>query len=204
MIDAIESVLSKHLSEPLGSKRKFSVMLPLIKQGDEWHILYEVRSKRISQPGETSFPGGAVEAGETFKEAAIRETMEELNISRDCIKVLGEINYIVNEHAIIHCFVSKLDLTVEEINFNQEVASLFTIPLNYFLTNRPTYYTSKFILEHPEDFPYHLIPNGKDYRFKVGGHLIPFYELNGHSLWGYTASLTDHFIDIITAKSEIM
>ena len=204
MLSKIRSAIQSYDPKIYGDVRKSAVLLPLIKRKGEWHILYEVRSQAVSQAGDSSFPGGGVEAGETFEEAAIRETMEELNISRDCIEVLGEINYIVNEHAIIHCFVSKLDLTVEEINFNQEVASLFTIPLNYFLTNRPTYYTSKFILEHPEDFPYHLIPNGKDYRFKVGGHLIPFYELNGHSLWGYTASLTDHFIDIITAKSEIM
>lgn len=204
MINQIESILADYVSEPLGTKRKFSVMLPLIKRDGEWHILYEVRSKRISQPGETSFPGGAVEEGETFEEAAIRETMEELNVSRGSIAVLGEIDYLVSEHAIIHCFVSKLDLVFEEINFNQEVASLFTIPLRYFIDNRPTYYTTKFILEHPEDFPFHLIPNGKDYRFKIGSHLIPFYELNGHSLWGYTANLTDHFIDIITANSGIM
>lgn len=204
MINQIESILADYVSEPLGTKRKFSVMLPLIKREGEWHILYEVRSKRISQPGETSFPGGAVEEGETFEEAAIRETMEELNISRGCINVLGEINYLVNEHAVIHCFVSKLNLVFEEINFNQEVASLFTVPLRYFINHRPIYYTSKFLLEHPEDFPFHLIPNGKDYRFKVGSHQIPFYELNGHSLWGYTANLTDHFIDIITAKSRIM
>ena len=39
-----------------------------------------MRSEHISQPGEISFPGGRVEDGETFQEAAIRETCEELNL----------------------------------------------------------------------------------------------------------------------------
>lgn len=204
MIEKIQAILSEHKSEPLGKKRKFSVMLPLIMRNGEWHILYEVRSNHISQPGETSFPGGAVEEGESFEAAAIREMMEELNIPREAIHVLGEVDYIVNEYAVIHCFVSKLDVAFEDIHFNEEVAELFTIPVRYFEANHPTYYTTKFILEHPEDFPFHLIPNGKEYRFKVGNHLIPFYDLNGHSLWGYTANLTDHFIELITLKSEIL
>ncbi|MGP6139350.1 MULTISPECIES: NUDIX hydrolase [unclassified Jeotgalibaca] len=204
MIDKIEEIINRHSSEPLGKKRKFSVMLPLIQRDGEWHILYEVRSKKISQPGETSFPGGAVEEGENFQEAAIRETMEELNVTRECIHVMGEIDYIVNEYAVIHCFVSKLDLDFEEINFNEEVASLFTVPVRYLIDHRPTYYATKLLMEHPEDFPYHLIPNGRDYRFKAGEHLIPFYQLNGHSLWGYTANMTDHFIELITAPDGLL
>ena len=39
------------------------------------------------QPGEVSFPGGRVEDGETFQEAAIRETCEELNLSPDQIDI---------------------------------------------------------------------------------------------------------------------
>lgn len=204
MIDNIKRILNEHSSEPLGKKRKFSVMLPLIQRNNEWHILYEVRSKNISQPGETSFPGGAVEDGETFEEAAIRETMEELNLSRSCIKVLGETDYIVNEYAVIHCFICKLDIEFEAIDFNEEVASIFSIPVQYFVENRPIYYTSKFILDHPEDFPFDLVPNGKNYQFKAGSYKIPFYRLNGHSLWGYTANLTDHFIELVSSKSVFL
>lgn len=198
MLDQIEDLLKNRPCQPLGKQRFFSVMLPLIQREGEWHILYEVRGTRISQPGETSFPGGAVEANESFEEAAVRETMEELNVEQSDIRVLGEIDYIVSEFAVIHCFVGVIDKPFDSIQFSKaEVASIFTIPLSYFLENRPTYYVSDYQLNHPEDFPFDRIPNGKNYQFKTGQYLIPFYDLNGHSLWGFTANLTDHFVEIL-------
>ncbi len=197
MLNKIEEMLQKRQVKPLGQKREFAVMLPLVKRDGEWHILYEIRSKKISQPGETSFPGGAVEKGETFEEAAVRETTEELNISRSQIQVLGEIDYIVSEYVVIHCFVAQLDVEVEEIDFNEEVDDLFTLPLSFFIENRPTYYASEFILKHPADFPFDKIPNGNKYKFKLGKHHIPFYQLEDQSLWGFTANMTDHFIDLL-------
>lgn len=198
MLDQIEDLLKNRPCQPLGKQRFFSVMLPLIQREGEWHILYEVRGTRISQPGETSFPGGAVEANESFEEAAVRETMEELNVEQSDIRVLGEIDYIVSEFAVIHCFVGVIDKPFDSIQFSKaEVASIFTIPLSYFLENRPTYYVSDYQLNHPEDFPFDRIPNGKNYQFKTGKHLIPFYDLNEHSLWGFTANLTDHFVEIL-------
>lgn len=198
MLEEIKTVLANHLVQPVGEHRYFSVLLPLIKVGDELHILYEVRGHNISQPGETSFPGGSVELDETFEETAIRETMEELNLSRGNIRILGEMDYIVNEYAIIHCFVGEIvNIKLEDIHFNEEVQELFTMPLAYFVENKPTYYSSTVQLDHPEDFPFELIPNGKDYKFRIGVHSVPFYHLENHRLWGFTANLTDRFISIL-------
>ncbi|ABF36910.1 hypothetical protein MGAS2096_Spy1858 [Streptococcus pyogenes MGAS2096] len=38
-------------------EKRYAVFLPLILVNDDWHVLYEVRSQHISQPGEVSFPG---------------------------------------------------------------------------------------------------------------------------------------------------
>lgn len=201
MLENVQEMLQNRQVKPLGKQREYAVLLPLVQCNDEWHVLYEVRSKKISQPGETSFPGGSVEKGETFEEAAVRETMEELNIPRERINVLGEIDFISNEYVTIHCFVGYLDVDVEKIAFNEEVADIFTIPLEFLIENRPTYFTSEFHIKHPKDFPYDMIPNGRKYRFKAGQHRIPFYDLKSRSLWGYTANLTDHFIDLVVKKT---
>ena len=79
-LNYIQKKISNRKGRPLGIEKDFSVLLPLIKVKDELHILYEVRSKNLdTQPGEISFPGGMVENGETYKDAAVRETIEELN-----------------------------------------------------------------------------------------------------------------------------
>lgn len=198
MLEDIQKILANHEPEPIGEQRYFSVLLPLIKVDGALHVLYEVRGEHISQPGDTSFPGGAVEPGESFEATAIRETMEELNIKRDNIKVLGEMDYIMNERAIIHCFVGEIiGVDKGDICFNKEVQGIFTVPLQYFMDNRPTYYSSTVKLEHPDDFPFELIPNGRDYKFRIGVHSVPFYHLETKRLWGFTANLTDRFVSIL-------
>lgn len=52
-------------------------------------------SSRSSQPEEICFPGGAVYAGETKREAALRETEEELLVSRNQIVFLGPLDVLV-------------------------------------------------------------------------------------------------------------
>lgn len=203
MLEDIKKILAEHEPEPIGEQRYFSVLLPLIRVDEALHVLYEVRGEHISQPGDTSFPGGAVEPGESFEETAIRETMEELNIKRDNINILGEMDYIMNERAIIHCYVGEIvDVDKDDIRFNKEVQEIFTVPLQYFMDNRPTYYSSTVRLEHPDDFPFELIPNGRDYKFRIGVHSVPFYHLETHRLWGFTANLTDRFVSILEQKEN--
>ena len=204
MLEDIKKIITEHKPEPIGEQRNFSVLIPLIRVDGALHVLYEVRGAHISQPGDTSFPGGAVEPGESFEAAAIRETMEELNLKSENIKILGEMDYIMNDRAIIHCFVGEITgVEKDDIRFNKEVQEIFTVPLQYFMDNRPTYYSSTVRLEHPDDFPFELIPNGKDYKFKVGVHCVPFYHLEHHRLWGYTANLTDRFVNILEQNEQL-
>lgn len=203
MWSQIEEAILSHQPRPLGKQRYFAVLLPLVEVEGELHILYEVRGKNISQPGETSFPGGAVEKGETFEQAAVRETMEELNLRREQIRVIGEIDYIVSDFAVIHCFVGELmDVTVDEVRFNREVDKVFTVPVRYFQEHKPIYYASEVQYKHAKDFPFHLLPQGKSYKFRRGMHYIPFYELKENRLWGFTANLTDRFIEIVESRKS--
>lgn len=198
MLDEIKGLLENYAAKPLTNQRQFAVLIPLIKVNNEVHLLFEVRSKNISQPGETSFPGGRVEMGETYEEAAVRETMEELSLSRDSIQILGEMDYIVNERVEIRSFVGELKgISVEEIQFNEEVEEVYTVPVSYFLTHDPIYYEAHMKLEHAEDFPFDRIPGGKKYNWKQGKHAVPFYTLNNRTLWGFTANFTDRFIQLL-------
>ena len=144
------------------------MLLPLIYdvKTDKYQILYQVRSEHISQPGEVSFPGGRVEDGETFQEAAIRETCEELNLTPDQIDIWGEIDYLIHQGRTIHCFVGKINIEKwEDIHPNEEVKRLFTVYVDTLLTEDPIYYKVTSILSDAKDFPFFLVKNREKYNF---------------------------------------
>ena len=71
----------------LGLRRNYAVLCPFVERNGEPHVLLEVRAKELRQGGEVCFPGGAMEAGETAAECALRETEEELGIPHE--RILG-------------------------------------------------------------------------------------------------------------------
>ena len=55
MPNQLEELLANYIPQPLGEKRCFSVLLPLVWSENQWQVLYQVRSESISQPGESHF-----------------------------------------------------------------------------------------------------------------------------------------------------
>jgi len=54
------------------------------------HILLTVRADTLGRHGgQVSLPGGVVDDGETFEQAALREAREEVGLSTDLVRVLG-------------------------------------------------------------------------------------------------------------------
>ena len=55
-------------------------------------VLITLRSNELrSHSGQPSFPGGAVESGETAQEAALRESAEEVGISPETVGVIAQL-----------------------------------------------------------------------------------------------------------------
>lgn len=196
--DYIKRMIQNHIPGPQGSRKTFAVLLPLIEIDGEDHILYEVRGKQISQPNETSFPGGKVEYNEKPEEACVRETFEELDVPAENIEIYGEMDFIVNTKQIIHCFVGRLhNVDVNKIKSNIEVERVFTVPLTFFLENTPTFYTISATHSFEDNFPLHQINNGKNYKFVESKQKTPFYDVPGEILWGFTAQFTYEFSKLL-------
>ena len=67
-----------HVPTLLEARHEYAVLCPLVERPDGLHLLFEVRSAGVSQSGETCFPGGQMEPGETPADCALRETAEKL------------------------------------------------------------------------------------------------------------------------------
>lgn len=175
--------------------KSYAVFIPLIEVDGKDHILFEVRSQIVSQPGEVSFPGGGVECGEDFKDAAIRETMEELNLKRDEITYLGYSSMMLtSNYRHLKSFYGRINKNLEEIKYNREVESIFTVDIDYLKTNPPISYRAPYKMEFPRDFPFDKIPGGRDYKFQTGYNEMFFYDTKP-VIWGFTAKMLKNFIE---------
>lgn len=189
-----------------------AVLIPILEEADTLQILLEVRSFRLrSQPGEICFPGGRIERGETPLEAALRETHEELLVGEDQIRILGQLPRTTGPSlAPLYVFAGLLTNYRESFS-EEEVAYIMKVPLRYFLEHEPEHHRVRLKSVPDEDFPYDLIPGGRDYRWREKSYDIPFYRgiragqensSEGPVLWGMTARVLDQFAKLLKSTER--
>lgn len=199
--------LHKRSAKILDHRRHFktAVILPLIRQGDEFVVLFEKRSMNLTnQPGEICFPGGRCEPEDGgARNTAIRETCEELGLTPADLEVLAELDIMVSPFGILIIpFLAIID-NPENMSPNpDEVEKVFCVPLKYLMENKPLRHQMNLSVSFPDDFPLELIPQGKNYPFRQG--ILPqyFYIWEGEVIWGLTARILHHFIEMIKGQEE--
>ena len=125
------------------AKDKFAntaVLVPLICIDGDMHLLFQKRAKLIRQGSEICFPGGLFDpkTDKNFEDTAIRETIEELGIDRDKIKILGRLDTLVSVlGATVDPFLAIIKTeALSSFNINlQEVEEVFTLPVSVFCDN---------------------------------------------------------------------
>jgi 8-oxo-dGTP pyrophosphatase MutT (NUDIX family) len=149
-----------------------AVLMPIVERGEGLRILLTQRASHLSQhPGQISFPGGRLEhPEEDFVEAALRETEEEVGVSREFIRVAGFLpdHFVVTGYRVTPVvgfvdplFTPRVDPT--------EVAEVFEVPLAFLLdTRNHVHRVRRFESQDIEftDFPY-----------------------EGRNIWGATAGM---------------
>lgn len=203
MRDEISKIFANRKGKILGKYKKNAVMILLHQSKEELSIIFEVRALNLRhQPGDICLPGGKLEEDESPLEGAVREAREELNLRDSDIEVLGEMDYFITPYgSIMYPFVGIVDR--EEIIPNSgEVDHIFSVPLKYLMENEPLYYEMNIGPTQHEDFPYHLIRGGRNYKFSSGRIEQYFYKYGDYVIWGFTARIIKAFIDILKENNK--
>ena len=177
--------------------RRSAVCIPLIKGEGGTDVLFEIRSSHIEdQPGDICFPGGMLEEGETASQAAIRECCEELLVSPADIEIIGPSD--VFHSFSVAVFPYAVYLKGVPLDYSRdEVDSLFTVPLQFFMDTEPEIHTIEWKVKTDADFPYRLIQGGENYKWRRQLQEEPFYIYENHVIWGITAKIISAFAGII-------
>ena len=200
--------LSKRLAEPLpgyeGQKRmapfvktiyepptdvntyKQSAVLALlldnrngVQPASELEILFTVRSSELkSHSGQISFPGGRSEEGEIIQETALRETCEEVGISKERISLLGDLTplYVPVSKSMIYPVLGHHAGELTTRMNTGEVEEIFSVPLAEFL--KP---------ENIDQKPWVVL--GREVE-------VPFWTVHSTPLWGATAMMVAEIVTL--------
>lgn len=200
---------------PLDKKELFfSAILVLLAFIDgEYHFIFEKRSPNVRQGGQVCFPGGQIDPcnDANSEEAAIRETVEELGISREKITIIGRLDTFIAPLGVsVEGFVGVAQInSLEELQIQtSEVEYVFSVPVSYFVENPPKAYDTivrvhpSYIDENGKEvvlFPAIELGLGEVYTRPWGGRHLKIYvynDINNEIIWGITA----RFINDIANK----
>ena len=181
-----------------------SAVLVLLASFDgEYHFIFEKRASNVRQGGQICFPGGQIDScvDENSEAAAIRETVEELGISREKITVIGRLDTFIAPLGVsIEAFVGVAKINnLEELKIaSSEVEYVFSVPVSHFVENEPQEYDTivrvhpSYINEKGEEvvlFPARELGVGEMYTRPWGGRRLKMfiYNVNNEVIWGITA-----------------
>ena len=198
-ISEIKNRLSSAEPKLIEIRKNSAVLLPLVQTEEGFSVLFEKRTGTISHPGESCFPGGIVEPSESPKDAVIREVSEEIGLKEGTdYEIFGQYGkFALITGMCVNIFAGMLnDGALAKIKTNpDEVAEIFTIPVDYLLKEETVSYDYKLIQAIDENFPRELIGLPEGYRLPSGKVHMPVWAYKGHVLFGMTARMVKAFLN---------
>ncbi|MGH7115661.1 MAG: CoA pyrophosphatase [Stellaceae bacterium] len=128
--------LNPGMTPPSVALRPAAVLVPLIDRAEGMSVLLTLRTAHLSaHAGQIAFPGGSIEAGDRDAvEAALRETEEEIGLTRDYVTLIGRLDTYVTGTGfeivpIVGIVTPPFTLAADPF----EVAEMFEVPLSFVL-----------------------------------------------------------------------
>jgi len=126
--------LNPGMTPPSSALRPAAVLVPLIDRAGGMSVLLTQRTPHLSaHAGQISFPGGRVEESDADAiEAALRETEEEVGLTRDHVKVIGRLDtYVTGTGFEITPVVGIVRVPFPLAIDPFEVSEAFEVPLSF-------------------------------------------------------------------------
>jgi len=152
---------------------------------DSAHIILTVRADALRHGGQVSLPGGVVDPGETFEQAALREAREEIALSLDEVRVLGALTPLdipvsgFRLHPIVAVNPTRPALTASD----REVARILEVSLDELLD------------------PQHFSTTERERDGVI--FAVPAFRLHGVEIWGATAMVLAEFLALLGWPGEV-
>jgi len=169
--------------------RDAAALVLLYPVDGEPHVLLTVRGALRHHTGQVSFPGGAVDAGETLEHAAVREAVEEVGVVASDIQVLGRLTslHIPVSGFLLHPVVAAADVRPRFMAAPEEVARLLEVPLA--------------LLEDEDTIRYERRTFERQNR--LVDVEVPFFDVHGEKVWGATAMVLAEFLALIAREHSL-
>jgi len=102
---APELTYGRHRGPALLGMRPAAVLVLVCEARDGWSLPMIVRPETMKQhAGQTCFPGGGQEQGESTEQCALREALEEIAIDPEMVTIIGQMT-------TVHVFASNFVIT---------------------------------------------------------------------------------------------
>lgn len=159
--------------------RRACVLIPLIRKNGGWSILFTKRSENLAaHSGQISFPGGAVEDGETLEAAAIREAQEEVGIPPQDVELIGRLDDVITHSGfLVAPFAGVIHEPLEYVIQESEVVEAFEVPVEALME-----------LSNPEV---------RYVTFRAKRYPAYFYHHGPYEIWGLTGRMLKAFLDLV-------
>lgn len=164
--------------------RDAAALLLLYPHKADWHLLLTVRGSDLRHhTSQVSLPGGRVDAGESIDAAALREAAEEVGVSPDAVRVIGQLTpvQIPISGYVLHPVVGIADARPEFRLDGWEVARLIEVPLQA-LRDTSIVQMARWTRE----------VDGR-----VEGIDVPYFAVEGEQVWGATAMVLAEFLVLL-------
>lgn len=178
--------LSAELSQEwVASARSSAVLVPLVDTENGPSFILTTRADHLrNHRGEVSFPGGRVEEAESVHAAALRETEEEIGLSSEHVRLVGELDSLTTfvSNSLIVPVVGVVK-SIDGLSINtDEVSKILIVPISELLLSE-TYHNE-----------WWLTPRGD-----INIH---FFDLDDETIWGATARIIRQFIDVAITEAQ--